>query len=159
MPRTIPELSIDAQTIEKFLDTLDPGTIATYEELTRLIGRDVRQDRGPLNTAIRRLVRNQKVFAAVRGVGFKRLSDSEILGLTPSALASMSNKARRTAKKLAAVDYNSLSREQQTQHNTALSVLAVVNYMAKPSNIKKLEQRVGESHAALPVGRTLEAFK
>lgn len=159
MPRTIPELSIDAQAIERRLDAVNPGETVTYAELSRLVGRDVQKDRGPLQTAMRRLTANQKVFSAVRGEGVKRLTDAEILGLSPAALASMSGKARRTAKKLAAVDYAALDQQQQAAHNAALSVFAVVSHMARPASMKLLEARVAETHEALPIGRTLEAFK
>jgi hypothetical protein len=159
MPRTIPELNIDTSTLQKALAVMEPGAVVSYDALTELIGRDVRDGaRGCLSSAMRRLVAEGKVFACVRGEGVKRLRDTEIVGEGQAVVAKMRRAARRANRKLAAVDFDALPAASKVQHNLGMSVLAVMEHMAKHSTLKALEARIDQAQVALPVGRTLEAM-
>lgn len=163
MPRPIktnPEMSIDVQAIQERLAKAAPGEVVTYEELSELVGRDVQCDaRYCLTSACKRLLAERVVFASVRMVGVKRLDNEGILSLPTAAFESMRRKARLTACKLTAVEYAALDREQQAQHNTAASVLGIVAHITKPKSMERLRGRVEEAQGALPIGKTLEAFK
>src|SRR5690606_7840323 len=75
---TIAQKSIDAQIIERHLETAEVGQLVTYVELSQLVGRDVqKKDRHLLETAKRALLRRGMVFEAVRGEGVKRVTDDE----------------------------------------------------------------------------------
>lgn len=159
-PQSIPELSVDVRLIQERLAKAAPGETVTYEELNALVGRDVRGDaRYCLTSACRRLLAEQVVFAAVRTVGMKRLDDAGLLTLPQAAFDSMRRKARKTARKLTAIQYESLDRSQKAQHNAAVSVLGLVAHVTKPRHMERLRGRVEETQGALPIGKTLEAFK
>jgi len=156
--RTIPGLSIDTKLIYDLLSKCDPGDIVAYRTLSELISRDVQgAARSCLQSAMRRLVNDGVVFSCVRGVGIKRLSDSEIVGEGPATLAKIRRAVRRAGRKLQAVqDYDSLSHESQIAHNATISMFGALNHMSQPKTFKKLEGKIEETRASLPLAKTLE---
>lgn len=158
--RTIPGLSIDTKMLSDRLALLPVGETLPYEDLSSVIGRDVRTEaRSNLTSAMHRLLSEGVVFAAVRGIGIKRLTDEEIVGIGPETVAKVRRAARRAGTKLSAVqDFAALPATAQTQHNMSMSVLGVLLHLTKPKTIRQLEARIGEAQAALPLQRTLEAL-
>jgi len=159
--KTIPSLSIDTKLLGDRLSALSVGSILTYEDLSGSIGRNVRLEaRSNLTSAIHRLLRDGYVFATVRGVGIKRLSDQEIIGVGLDVVQKVRRAAGRAQTKLAAVqDFDSLPRDSKTQHQVAMSVLGVLRHMTKSTTVKKLESRVAAVQSELPLTLTLEALK
>ena len=63
-------MSADARLLMQHLDTLNIGDITTYDELSKIISRDVKTVLFALKTAEKRLLRDAgKVFGVIRGVG------------------------------------------------------------------------------------------
>jgi len=159
--RTIPGLSIDTKTITDRLAKASVGEVVPYSELTLLIGRDVQHEARPtLSSALRRLGNEGIVFGCVRGLGVKRLTDAEIVGVGPATLSKIRRAARRAQTKLAAVaDFDALPRAAQTTHNMSLSVLGVLSHLTKGSTVRLLEGRIEQAQAALPLAKTLDALR
>lgn len=160
MPRSIPGLSIDTKTLSDRLARAEVDEIVTYQELTSLIGRDVQSiARGNLNSAVRRMLADGRVFACVHGVGVKRLNDHEIVGVGTQVLSKVRRTTNRARVKLAAVqDFDALPRDEKATHNMAMSVLGVLSHMTKPSTVRQLETRIDEARTALPLQKTLDAL-
>lgn len=159
--RAIPELSVDTQTIERLLWEVPVGDVISYVTLSSAIGRDVqRKARHILVSAVRRVLREKRmVFGAVNSVGLKRLSDVGVLGVGAQAVAEIGRKSRRTVKKLACAKYEALSPADQTTHNVLVSQLGVLAHITSASTQKKLEAKVEQAHAKLPVAKMLDEMR
>ena len=156
----IQKASADARFLSQALANSKDATV-TYEVLSGAIGRDVRKHAyGALQTALRIVLRDHSmVFEAVPNVGYRRLTSAEIVETQAGkAFASMGRVSRRTARKIHAADYNSLTREQRTAHNAQLSMLGVIGHMTKPSALLNVERETAKESNELPVGKTLALF-
>lgn len=158
---TITQPSIDTQIIQRYLsEKTEPGRVFTYEELSDLIGRNVRTiARGHLYTAIRR-IRSEKqiVFETVRKIGIKHATDAEVVGGRNRELNHIRRTANSGAKKLGCVDFSKLSDAQKTTFNATASHLALFSALASSDSRKKLESRVQETQEKLSLAKTLEVF-
>lgn len=149
------QLSADAKTLASVLREVTVGDTVTYKRLSQSIARDVQTDaRGALQTA-RRLVMNEDriVFDAVRGEGLVRLKDEQIVSLSDRARDHIRRTSRKTAKALVCVDYDALSPDMQVKHNTGLSMLGVIAELSTSKSVAKLESKVKEAGAELPLAK------
>ena len=147
------ETSAEARTLASILAEASVGDVVDYETLNRAIGRDVRgAARAGLSSA-RSLVQREKrfVFSCVNNVGLKRLSDTEIVGLSDGARDHIRRTSRRTAKKLTCVDYDAMPKDQQVKHNTALSMLGVIGELSTDKSVKRLTGAIEQTGSELPV--------
>jgi hypothetical protein len=151
---------MDSKAIEERLVDLEIGEEIAYSELSELIGRDVTSERGALNSARRRLVRDhQMVFGVIRGVGLKRLDDAEIVGTGESVNDHIRRTARRAARQIACVrDFEAMPPEKRTQHNTWLSLFGAIASVTRAPCVKRLAAAVEQSRASLPLMKTLQSF-
>jgi len=158
--RTIPELSVDTQILERKLQSAEPGEILPYEVLTASIRRCVRTEAySNLQSARRRLERAGCHFETVRGVGVKRIPNEDVPATTKAfAMTKIRRISRRSARRLLSVDYNRLSEGAKVIHNTALSVFGAVSAVTQPKTLKRVAERVREQHQKLPVAETLALF-
>ncbi len=158
--RAIPELSVDTQILVKRLMSLPIGEMILYEELSALIGRDIRQQpvRGLLRSARHIVLRDEQIVTeAVRGEGLKRLDDVGIAQLGDQHIARTRRACRRTAMKLVCVQkFEALSDELKAKHNTAMGVIAVLSAATRPQFVKRLEGKIAEQ---LPLAKMLDAIK
>ena len=152
------KLSSDTIAIARALEVVAIGESISYDDLTELIGRDIMQFRGALDSARHAVQRDkQMVFDSVRGVGLVRLNDSDIVDLSDKAREQSRRLAKRIAKKLVCVKYDSLSREKQIKHNTALSMFGVIAELSTSSSVKRLEQRIEADGGSLPLAKAAMA--
>ena len=157
--KAIPEAHPDTEVLYSRLRECKKGDEIDYATLGSLIGRNVQGDaRGLLYTARNRArARDGLVFEAIRGIGLKCLSNSETVHAASSALKHVRRYTKRASRKLITVDYDALNKEDQTEHNTHLSILGAMGLMASPRNQAKVLAAVEETHARLPMRGLLEA--
>jgi hypothetical protein len=163
--RAIPELSIDTQTIQKRLHTQhageDPLAPVRYEELSRLIGRNVQGAARHVLAAARKREEREcgVVFAPVIGVGVKALDDVGVVGTGRASMDHIHRTARRGARRLTRVKaFDQLPPELRVQHNLHASVLAVIaNRSGRPA-LKKLAAKIAPN-GVLPLAKCLEAMR
>lgn len=161
MTQAIAQISLDAQLIRDRLQETKVGETVTYEELSKLIGRDVRnRAMGALGTARKHAMKNKNmVFVAVSNEGLKRMSDIEIVDSVDGDIRRVRRTVRRSSAKITRVDFNGLPNDKKIDHNAKLSMLGALQQFAAPSSLKTLKSRVEESREVLPIGKTLEAFR
>lgn len=154
-------MSIDTQALVNRLKKMAVGEVIPYQELSALIGRDVRNGaRSYLQSAIRHLLDQGMAFGVVRGEGVKLLTDDEIVDVGAAGLKKIRRASFRSTKVLTAVRrFDALDRDRQIEHNLALSLHGIVQFATKPLIIKQLRARVDESQAQLPVQKMLDALK
>src|SRR5262245_24417090 len=139
--KSIPELSTDTKLLYERLKLLQPNEVVTYDELSQIVGRDVRkQSRSNLTSAVRRCGNEDNiVIDTVINVGVKRATDQMIIKKTEKVRSHMSRTVTRHMKRVQCADYNALSRQDQTEHNTALAWAGLVAHISKVAALKKIE--------------------
>jgi len=160
--KTIPEAGLDSRLAYERLMKAEPSEVVTYDELSRLVKRNVQGDgRHVIQTARRMAQReDQIVFECVRNVGLRRMLDGEIAQLGRPAIRSIRRKVRRTARKIACLsDFDALTNDEKLRHNTDLSVLGVLGHCTEPRRVKKLAHKLLDSSHALPTAAALDVLK
>jgi hypothetical protein len=134
----------------------------TYEEMSEQIGRDIRKVRHYWETARKALQNDHKIhFVCVPNVGYQRVThDRAVVDTCESHRKRKVSSARRTMKKLTAVDYDKLDAESKQAHQ----LRATLCFIELESEKKKTHKRIGAAIdelgcKALPLGKTLELFK
>lgn len=159
--KTISELSPDAKLLMERLEQCRVDDVVTYDELNKIVDRDLQKNGAPLRRA-RLKLQNEKqmVFDAVRNVGVKRLSDADIVATTAEGFPRKLRKvARRGIRRIASVqNFTNLNLNDQNRHNSTMSVLSVVDHIMHSSRLKRLEAKVAEAKAAISLNKTLELF-
>ena len=153
--------SIDTQMVIDRLRAAAPGELVTYRELSDIIGRDVADGaRHVLQSATRALQKHrQMVFAAVTRQGVRRLDDAGIVDMGGAAIKRIGRAARRAGVTLGCANFDNLDDGRRVKHNATLSYFGVVEAISKKGAIAKIESRVEKTRQALPLAKTLEAFK
>lgn len=146
-------VSVDAKTLAHVLRQVPVGEVITYATLTKAIARDVCADgRGAMTTARAMVQREDRmIFDTVYKQGLKRLANEEIVGLGDRARDHVRRASRKIIKKLVCADYDALSREKKTQHNTSLSMFGVFCELATDKSTKRLSACVEQAQVELPV--------
>jgi len=144
-------LSSDAKALAKMLDDVTVGEVVAYKAMSDEIGSDVqRESRGALQRARIIAMRERRaVFDVVRGVGLKRLDDAEIVDLSDKSRDSMRRIAKRTVKKIVCADYEKLTSDQQTKHNTSLSIMRALVEIASDKSARAIASKVSKTNCAL----------
>ncbi len=159
MPMNITS-SNDTKILYQRLSDTEIGETATYAELSELVGYSVSGNTGYLATARKQCLREGIVFGVVRGVGVRRLNDTEIVGTASGVMTKIRRTARRGATTLTKVnDFESLPNELKQAHNANMSMLGAIAQMTKPSKIKIIESRISPKERLLSYDQTLELFK
>lgn len=156
--KTIPTISIDTTTLYERLCKADEGEVITYTKLSELIDRDVQHEgSGNLTTARKKALREKGfVFECVRGIGIKRALPSEVVDASESGVKRARRQMRLSSRKLATVDTDSLSQEDQTRAAVLASKLATLELCSGSS--KKIEQSVIDCGESIPATKCLELF-
>lgn len=148
------QLSADSRALINALEKVSIGETVSYEDLNRTIGRDVRQFRGTIHTALATLERqHQMVFSCVPTVGYKRLNDKEIIGTADAVTRKIRWAARRSARKLACVKFDQLPADQRLAHNARMTIMALVAETTGSNAVKRIESAVADSNAAIPAAK------
>lgn len=161
MPNPAFELSIDVRLLTERLLGVAVGARVTYADLSAIIGQPVHGATPALQAALRRALKSgNAVFENVRGVGYQRLADVEIVAASERDVRAIRRKAKRSAQRLTRVqDFANLPQDRKIEHNTRLSILsAVAQQTSRPAETRVMEA-VKAKGAELPFAATLEAFK
>ena len=159
-PKNLFEISVDTRMLYDLLSKAPVGETVTFARMSEALGRRVEGADSHLQSALRRLVSlDQKVFSNVRGVGYQRLSDTEIVKSGERDRDHIQRSARKAAKRLLCVeDFDALPNDLKVKHNTYLSMYGAMVSMLSPGRVKNLESEVSKAQAQLPLAKTLEAF-
>lgn len=154
------EKSNDTKILESVLSEAKVGDLITYEELSKAIGRDVRQFALPSLRSARQGVQNSKqiVFGVEVNVGLRRLNDDQIVDSTEQDRSRMKRAANRAIKKLTVVDFDGLNAEKKRQHVVASAQIGAIAMFASKSTTKKISSKVDDSKTTLAIGETLKMF-
>lgn len=157
------ETSLDTQMIYDHLATCkgQPGKTVTYDELTELLGKDVREKaRSNLYGALKMVQRDYRlVFENIPKVGFRVMEDRQIPTTWGSTIKHIRRVTTRGIDRLACVeDFNVLTPQEQAAHNTGVCILGAMRLMTEPKKVKQLTAKVAEYQKVLPLSKTLGFF-
>lgn len=159
--KSFPELSVESKLLYERLKMLAIGDAVSYQELGKLIGRNIQAEgRGNLTTTQRRLmIEDQIHLGVVRGVGVRRLEDATVV-TSERAIKRISRAARRRRSELSNVDYPGLNKDLQRRHNVEMTQTGAVIFFAKSATAKQIGEKLTQAgiDGEMPIGRTLEFF-
>ena len=159
--KTLFDRAIETQAAIQVMRPIGRGEIATYGALEKEMGCNPQAGgRSNVNSARRYLQREHgMVFVAVPNVGYRRLTDTEIVAGGPGGHAKVRRVSRREATALTCVDFDGLSEAQQASQQGHLTLHAATQALNRADAIKKIEPAIKKSMRSLPLNQTLEAFK
>jgi hypothetical protein len=159
--RSIAELSADAAILISELGKREKGSTVTYEEFEKLIGYDVRNNRGILVTVKNRLLRDHElVLDSVPKVGYRILSDAEVVeGLLRTDRERRRRAATKSKQKAAVVDMSKLNEMQKISYLAEVTVAHVVIDSSGDKSIKQLSLSLSGATAPLALNNALDALK
>ena len=154
------ELSADAKILRSVLEEAKVGDTITYDEMSKAIGRDVREfARSALGTARQGVLREKKfVFGVEATVGFVRLNDSQIVSSSESDRRRLQRTAKKSLTKLSVVDFAALPEEQRRSHVVASAQMGAIAMFSTAASTKKIASKVDGSSETLAIGETLKLF-
>lgn len=163
MPKSICEVAQDTRVLSGRLARLAPGELVTYNELTALIGRDVRTiARSTLNSARHIAERDHGLaFGCVHRSGIKRMEGGELPSIGDAAISGIRRKATRASKRmLHAAEKVVLSDEARLQLNARASSLGTIALCSSSKAAARIEEAVkNNGNMELSVSATLAMFQ
>lgn len=158
MGNCIPEISADTVMIYERLVAAKTGEEITKAELDGVIGRRVPSSM--LTTARRKaLSDNQIVFGTIRGVGIRRMDDSEVVNSSAASFHSIQRATRREARRLSAIRFEGLPDNMKVKHSAAAAALAMINKIAAPQQVKVLESKAADGMRKLSMIQAIDAIR
>jgi hypothetical protein len=155
-------VSVDTKAVIEILKPCSPKTVVTYEEIQKKIGRNPQKEgRSSVHSARRILERDGILFAPVKNIGLMRLDDSGVVHAAEGEVHGIRRKASRGFNRISrgVQNYTNLTQGDKVKFNASASILGMLSSALHPSKLKRLEDKVKGESGALPLARTLEAFK
>lgn len=154
------EMSLETRLLVDMLSQVEPGQTVTFADMTAKVGVDVSGGYGPLQSAKKRVFNDTgAVFSSIKGVGYARLRDGEIVEDAAADRRRVHRMATRATRKLAAVDFDALTVEQRLTHNVEMTIFNAQRLLARKSSEAKIRGLASKNNEALTLARTIEAFK
>lgn len=158
--KTLFEMSIDTRMLYDRLKKAEIGEAVTFKQMGEILGRSVDGSCSNLQSALHRLEGEGVAFANVRGEGYQRMNDIEVVNSAEHSREGIRKKAKRAIKRLTCVQvFDALPNDLKVKHNAALSGFGAIASIMSPGRVKALEEQVAKAGAQLPLAKTLEAFK
>lgn len=137
------------------------GDILTFARMSEALGRKVNGG-SPIVQAAKRHLESQYEweFANIRGEGYEHLTTHGILDRAiPRNRKSLARKARRNFRTTTRVDDTELSPEERTRFYSEQAYAGTLAQVTRPAAFRKVEARVREVKASIPVAETLRLFR
>lgn len=154
------QISQDSRLLIMTLKAAGIGDIITDRQLEDAIGKSLRDAPGPLQTAFKRLMRDENmVFGRIRKVGYQRLADSQIVASGASDAERIRRQANRSVERQMKVDFDRLTTADKTQFTTQVSVMGSIAMMTKPKSLARVADAASKAgRPELPISETLRMF-
>jgi hypothetical protein len=136
------------------------GQTITFKALGDAISRPVEGGTAALQSALHKaLADDGMVFENVRTVGYRRLSDVEIVDASSRDVRTIRRAVKRSARKLALADPRKLTDEKRHEMHARISVMAAIGVASSTTTERAVLKAVNQQGGELPLALTLEAFK
>ena len=160
MAKGIQEKSADTIIVENRLRNTQPGDLVTYNELSTLLGRDVREFCiGYVQTARKTLIGESVFFDTVKSEGYLRLDVEQSCKVVSSYITRAKKTAGRGLRHLAHVEFAKLSDDGKRHHLTSSAQLGAMKLFSSGKAAKRIGTQVTPDMATtLAIGETLKLF-
>lgn len=154
------EINADTALLLQYLRKVSIGGNVTYVQLAEVISKKepLEGSNSQLQSALRKCAKDGIHFDNIRGVGYRRMNDGEIVLASDRDVKRAHRAAKRHMKRLGSADYEKLTSEEKTKFNINATVLGAVNQFTGKKSINEIEKKVIEVGSRLPIAQTLEAF-
>lgn len=153
------ERSIDTRLLLQRLVETKQSEVVPYTELSEAISRPVSGGTSNLQSALRIAFNDYgMVFSPIRGVGYRRLTDGEIVEASGNDVTRIRRASKRAARKLFQSEFSRLSNEDKIKHNTHASIFGAVSAAISKKTVTAIEKAVTKAGRELPVAETLKLF-
>ncbi len=148
--------SNDTAILEHLLRGIAEGEVATYEQLSEAIGRDVRKfAAGSLASARRIMERDGLHTGALANEGIKRLLPSECLDKAGSHVTRARRAAARSRRTVETTDFERLDDSDKARAFALSAQATAVESLGSIKTRKRLIGKAAESQSAIPLAETL----
>jgi len=151
--------SNDTAILEQKLREAPEGSLVTYEELSRAIGRNVRKHGVGCLYSARRILEAEGIHTGcIAKEGITRLTPSESVGKARSHVTRSKRSARRGRNTVATTDLSKLSVEEKQSALAIAAQSAAIELFSGKKAEKTLTEAATNTSGALPLGTTLSLF-
>jgi diketogulonate reductase-like aldo/keto reductase len=136
------------------------GETITWLQLSEAIGSNAQDHRSSIQTARKELLKDGIVFAAVKGVGYKRLDDTGIVDNESCVGQRIASTAKRSIRRLSIVRPEKLDPDSRVKYSVASAVAGAIAACASRPKRLMIEQAViAKGGGNLEIGDTLKLFQ
>jgi len=153
--RKIPGRSVETAKLVEFLRAKkDSYDTISYEELSRVIGGDIRgDDRSYMASAIRILQNEDNVlYICVRKQGYKRATSSEAGDHMGWHVKGGIKKIKRAEKVIRQVEWSEIDTDQKQRITSSMALIRITKSLTRKKNLARIENQltVSEERFNLP---------
>ena len=140
------------------LESTTIGQIIPWNELSAAVGGDVQKARACIVTARKNLLNDkQMVFAAVRGVGLKRIANADVVRNEGMVSSRIRCQVKRSMKRLSTVDPASLEGSDKTDYAVTSATLGAIS-LCTSKKFEGVANQLAISNGNLAPEETLKLF-
>jgi hypothetical protein len=137
--------SADTEALIRFMRGKPVGEVISNAALAEIVRRPHDKSGHVVASARRALWREREFWRPIRGVGLKRLTEAEAVGVGDDAANRIKRAAKRTGRQLAVIAMDKLSDAQKATLNMAITKMGLHSKIESP----KMSERLLESCVAL----------
>jgi len=137
---------------------ITPNTLWSYQNIGKVIEREVDGSTGSLQAAMRLLSRDYGVeFKNVRKIGYIRLNDEGIISMAGGDRKGINRRVKRSVQRSGNIqDWDALSGPKQREVDAYRSIFSALRIILHPSRLKRVRHEVDRIHDELDTKTTLE---
>lgn len=145
-----PDFDKDLSTILTLLQSKQPETLVTYQELTATVGRPIKSQDSALRAALKKLVAERIVYENIPTEGYRRMNDTEVATRRAKRIMRRPHRAaKRALKELDAVNEDNLDRSIRPTHWARRSVHQTVARLTHGNSVNSVAKREDTKHSQL----------
>lgn len=149
---------VETKLIYQRLIKAEIGELVTYDELTQIVGTDIRKRRHWLDSAKDKAEREGYFFGPVTGQGVRRMTHDEAVALIDPTEKTQ-RAARKAIRRSERLDYDSMTPESRVYVTVVRATAHATLVLNSPKAAKAISASAKESQHELTVQKTLEAIK
>jgi hypothetical protein len=128
---TNPDLQIEVDKLARALSELSPGEMLSYEEMSGILGYEIKDKPWVLMKAKKRVETTQRLrFGTVRGEGTKKLAANELASIGVYARKKIGRVAKYNAGRLTDLGYNDIDNRIRARVDAERSLLGAIAAVA-----------------------------
>jgi len=134
--KSIEVTELSAFLVKRFSET----DFVSYSEMSDFMKCNILKRRHYIAGAVKTLLRDSRIVVGTRrGEGLEKLDNVRVSQVGSVSLERMKREANRGIDRVSAVDYDSLTKEQQAKMNAQTAALCTARFLCKEKNLDKIE--------------------